>query len=83
MEGSAIVIDNKVQNPYLLTTKVKPAKLNVNAQNNWLNPVSREIQSTTPLRLSFQIIQTKIYRFIKENSLMIMEWRVQKHSISI
>ncbi|WP_228150070.1 protein FilF, partial [Acinetobacter baumannii] len=52
-KGSAIVIDNKVQNPYLLTTKVKPAKLNVNAQNNWLNPVSREIQSTTPLRLSF------------------------------
>ena len=42
-----------VQNPYALTSKVKPAKLNVNAQNNWLNPVSREVQSTTPLRLSF------------------------------
>ncbi len=52
-KGNAIVIDNKVQNPYLLTSKVKPAKLNVNAQNNWLNPVSREVQSTTPLRLSF------------------------------
>lgn len=51
-KGSAVVIDNKVQNPYLLTSKVKPAKLNVNAQNAWLNPVSREIQPTTPLRLS-------------------------------
>jgi len=51
-KGSAVVIDNKVQNPYLLTSKVKPAKLNVNAQNAWLNPVSREVQPTTPLRLS-------------------------------
>ncbi|GAM33107.1 hypothetical protein P23_3650 [Acinetobacter calcoaceticus] len=51
-KGGAVVIDNKVQNPYLLTSKVKPAKLNVNAQNAWLNPVSREVQPTTPLRLS-------------------------------
>ncbi|WP_192455589.1 putative pilus system protein FilF [Acinetobacter oleivorans] len=51
-KGSAIVINNEVQNPYLLTSKVKPAKLNVNAQNAWLNPISREIQPTTPLRLS-------------------------------
>ncbi|WP_445535378.1 putative pilus system protein FilF [Acinetobacter sp. G18] len=57
-KGNAIIItgtggNQVVQNPYLLTSKVKPAKLNVNAQNNWLNPISREIQSTTPLRLSF------------------------------
>lgn len=51
-KGNAIVINNKVQNPYLLTSKVKPARLNANAQNGWLNPISREIQSTTPLRLS-------------------------------
>ncbi|WP_127494413.1 putative pilus system protein FilF [Acinetobacter calcoaceticus] len=51
-KGNAIVINNEVQNPYLLTSKVKPAKLNVNAQNAWLNPISREIQPTTPLRLS-------------------------------
>jgi len=52
-KGNAIVINNIVQNPYLLTSKVKPAKLNVNAQNTWLNPVSREVKSSTPLRLSF------------------------------
>lgn len=51
-KGNAIVINNEVQNPYLLTSKVKPAKLNVNAQNAWLNPISREIQPTSPLRLS-------------------------------
>lgn len=51
-KGNAIVINNQVQNPYLLTSKVKPARLNANAQNAWLNPISREIQPTTPLRLS-------------------------------
>ncbi len=51
-KGNAIVINNQIQNPYLLTSKVKPARLNANAQNAWLNPISREIQPTTPLRLS-------------------------------
>lgn len=51
-KGNAIVINNQIQNPYLLTSKVKPARLNANAQNAWLNPISREIEPTTPLRLS-------------------------------
>lgn len=51
-KGNAIVINNQIQNPYLLTSKVKPARLNANAQNAWLNPISREIQPTSPLRLS-------------------------------
>lgn len=51
-KGNAIVINNQIQNPYLLTSKVKPVRLNANAQNAWLNPISREIQPTSPLRLS-------------------------------
>jgi len=55
--------------PLNLVRKVKPVKMNVNAQNTWLHPISREIQSTTPLRLSpsdnpnedIQIYQGKLF----------------------
>ncbi|MBJ8499215.1 putative pilus system protein FilF [Acinetobacter oleivorans] len=55
--------------PLNLVRKVKPVKMNVNAQNTWLHPISREIQSTTPLRLSLsdnpnediQIYQGKLF----------------------
>ncbi|EHU1358760.1 protein FilF [Acinetobacter baumannii] len=39
--------------PVLLWTKVKPLQMVVAAQQNgWLNPISKNIQSTQPLRLS-------------------------------
>ncbi|MDB0117133.1 protein FilF [Acinetobacter baumannii] len=43
---------NNVTNAIALLSKVKPVKMTANAQKNWINPISREIQSNTPLILS-------------------------------
>ncbi|MDM1021907.1 hypothetical protein QSV37_16655 [Acinetobacter sp. VNK23] len=50
--GPATIASDLVLAPYVLVTKVKPVKIQVNAQNAWLEPVNREIQSNQPLRFS-------------------------------
>ncbi|USA47186.1 hypothetical protein NDN11_03405 [Acinetobacter sp. C26M] len=50
--GSASLIGNYVTLPYILTTKVKPIKMQINAQNAWFNSISQDINSNQPLRLS-------------------------------
>ncbi|MFV7441115.1 protein FilF [Acinetobacter pittii] len=62
-------VKKDLTDPLNLLRNVKPVKMNVNAQNTWLHPISREIQSTTPLRLSLsgnrnedlQIYQGKLF----------------------
>jgi hypothetical protein len=62
-------VKKDLTDPLNLLRNVKPVKMNVNAQNAWLHPISREIQSTTPLRLSLsdnpnedlQIYQGKLF----------------------
>lgn len=62
-------IRKDLTDPLDLRRKVKPVKMNINAQNAWLHPISREIQSNTPLRLStldnpnedMQIYQGKLF----------------------
>ncbi|MFV5616536.1 protein FilF, partial [Acinetobacter baumannii] len=62
-------IRKDLTDPLDLRRKVKPVKMNINAQNAWLHPISREIQSNTPLRLSsldnpnedIQIYQGKLF----------------------
>jgi hypothetical protein len=50
--GAATIINNMVSPPLVLINKVKPVKLQVNAQNEWLNPISREVNATKPLHFS-------------------------------
>ena len=50
--GAATINNNIVVAPYILTTKVKPLKVQVNAQNNWFNSITRTVNATQPLRLS-------------------------------
>ncbi|KXZ64075.1 hypothetical protein AVENLUH5627_03142 [Acinetobacter venetianus] len=50
--GAATVTNNLVVAPYVLVTKVKPIKMQVDAQNEWLEPINREIQSDQPLRFN-------------------------------
>lgn len=62
-------VKKDLTDPLNLLRNVKPVKMNVKAQNTWLHPISREIQSTTPLRLSLsdnpnedlQIYQGKLF----------------------
>ncbi|EPF71133.1 hypothetical protein GCM10025882_15000 [Acinetobacter gyllenbergii] len=42
-----------VSAPYMsLSTKVKPSRLQVNAQNAWFNSITQEVNSTSPLQMS-------------------------------
>lgn len=50
--GPATITNNVVIAPYILTTKVKPLKVQINAQKNWFNPITRMVNSNQPLRLS-------------------------------
>ena len=49
--GPASVVD-KIVIPYVLTTKVKPQKMQVNAQNLWFNQIDKFINPDQPLRFS-------------------------------
>ena len=50
--GNATILSDKVTVPYILTTKVKPQKMYVNAQNRWFDPLNRAVNMTQPLHLS-------------------------------
>lgn len=50
--GPASFLEGKLYPPLLLITKVKAQKVQINAQNSWLNPLTREINSNQPLRFS-------------------------------
>ncbi len=43
-------IRKDLTDPLNLMRKVKPVKMNINAQNAWLHPTNREIQSNTPFK---------------------------------
>ncbi len=49
--GPAAIVD-KIVFPYVLTTKVKPQKIQVNAQNLWFNQIDKFIKPEQPLRFS-------------------------------
>jgi len=51
-KGPATITDDLVAAPITLITKVKPIKLQIYAQNKWLNPITQQINMTTPLHLS-------------------------------
>ncbi len=50
--GSATLVGSYVTLPYILTTKVKPNRMQINAQNGWFNLISQEVNPSQPLRLS-------------------------------
>ncbi|WHP05205.1 MULTISPECIES: putative pilus system protein FilF [Acinetobacter] len=50
--GNASISSGLVLTPYILTTLVKPTKIQLNAQNTWLNLISREINGSQPLRFN-------------------------------
>ncbi|MGA6138160.1 hypothetical protein ACPER7_17950 [Acinetobacter dispersus] len=50
--GPATIANNLVREPFILTTKVKPRKMQLNAQNNWFNPISQAIDTDRGLNLS-------------------------------
>lgn len=50
--GPATITNNVVIPPIALITKVKPSKLQINAQNAWFNPITQEINTNQPLRFS-------------------------------
>lgn len=50
--GAATISGGVVQPPIVLTTKEKPKKIRLNAQNQWLNTVSNTINTNQPLRFS-------------------------------
>lgn len=49
--GPAAIVD-KIVFPYVLTTKVKPQKIQVNAQNLWFDQIDKFIRPEQPLRFS-------------------------------
>jgi len=51
-KGPATISNNLVVAPIALITKVKPTKLQINAQNEWLNPITQQVNTATPLRLN-------------------------------
>lgn len=50
--GTATIVNGTVTAPVGLITKVKPVKLQVNAQNEWLNPILQEVNLNKPLSFS-------------------------------
>lgn len=50
--GAATITNNAVTAPIGLITKVKPIKLQVNAQNEWLNPILQEVNPNHSLHFS-------------------------------
>ena len=50
--GAATVLNDKVTLPYILTTKVKPERMWVNAQTGWFDAIDHRININQPLRLS-------------------------------
>ena len=57
--------------------------MNINAQNAWLHPISREIQSNTPLRLSTLDNPNEDMQIYQVNYLMIMLSQVVKLRIKV
>lgn len=57
--GNATISSGLVITPYILTTLVKPTKIQLDAQTAWLDPISREINSNQPLRFSATNKQTE------------------------
>ena len=53
--GKPLIENELVAPPVALISKVKPFKIQVNAQNTWLNPISREVEGNRPLRLSLNV----------------------------
>ncbi|MCH7391424.1 MULTISPECIES: hypothetical protein [Acinetobacter] len=52
-KGPATIVNGTVSPPYAtLSTKVKPERLQVNAQNSWFNPITQQINSDFPLHVS-------------------------------
>ncbi|WP_277560310.1 hypothetical protein [Acinetobacter beijerinckii] len=49
--GPATIVNGTLSPPVTLISKVKPAKIQVNAQNNWLNPLTRGINSSETLQM--------------------------------
>lgn len=50
--GPATITNDLVLAPYVLTTKVKPQKMQVNAQNTWFDQIGKMINSSQPLRFN-------------------------------
>ncbi|ENW82061.1 hypothetical protein F909_01754 [Acinetobacter sp. ANC 3929] len=50
--GPATIVNNIVREPYVLTTKVKPRKMQLNAQSNWFNPIIQAINTDQKINLS-------------------------------
>ena len=53
--GKPLIENELVAPPVVLISKVKPFRIQVNAQNTWLNPISREVEGNRPLRLSLNV----------------------------
>lgn len=52
-KGLAKIENDKVHPPYTtLTTTVKPITQSIKAQNNWLNPITRTVNTMQPFRFS-------------------------------
>ena len=50
--GPATITNDLVLPPYVLTTKVKPLKMQLNTQNGWLNQITQSINSDQKLNFS-------------------------------
>ncbi|MCH7387630.1 hypothetical protein MMO39_09995 [Acinetobacter modestus] len=57
-KGPATIVNGLVLAPYILSTKVKPVKMQLNAQTGWLNSIERTINSSQPLRFSLNSSST-------------------------
>ncbi|WP_017396399.1 putative pilus system protein FilF [Acinetobacter haemolyticus] len=53
--GSAVKIGDKVQLPFILVNKVKPRKIQLNTQSDWINPFSYYLNTEKPLTFSSAI----------------------------
>lgn len=50
--GSATISNNTVLSPYVLTTKVKPIKIQATTTKNWFDPLSQKVNVNQPLHFS-------------------------------
>ncbi|EEH68064.1 hypothetical protein GPS59_10330 [Acinetobacter haemolyticus] len=50
--GAATVTNNTVLAPYYLTSLVKPQKIRLKTQNDWLNPFTYQLNASKPLSFS-------------------------------